>query len=861
MQPRIGPPRHVIARLLAFVLWLVAGPALADETIADRFWITNGEVRAIEHADGKVYLGGAFSAVGPAIGSAAVFDLGSGEAHTPYPEVNGTVKAVVADASGGYYLGGQFTRVRGIERLNLAHIDAAGQVTAWNPVVIGVVNAIALSGSTVYIGGDFQSVGGAARSSLAAVDATTGAPTAWAPFPESPGVIHALLASATTLYVGGSFSRMNGVTVNSSAAFDLATGATTGYYAPTSGGSVSAFALRGNTLYLGGSFSTIRDEYRYRLAAVNATTGALLNWNPGVSQFGLVGALATTQRTTSPFTVTVWVGGSFTASGGAARANLAAIDGSTGVATAWNPGASGQVRSLQVRASGATGEAVAIYAGGDFTTLGGANRNFLGAVDAAGVATSWAPEPNGLVRSIAYGPSGLHAGGDFYSAAMAPRENFAVLDSVTGAAEAWNPGADGPVNTLLRSGGSLYVGGAFSLVGGAYRRGVARIDLDAQAVEPWNPLLGCAGNCYDPSVHAIALTADGTLVYLGGEFDVSGGLGRRNLASVDVATGATYPFNVSTNGVVRSLALREEASFPFDVTVFAAGYFTTVNHGLFGYGPGGLARYGLAAADGASGEATPWNPTRGTWSGVEVVRFTGGAAGSMGTVWVGGSFHEVGPYVDPVARLNAAAFDGGTAVPTAWAPDPNGAIGSLLLANGRCYLGGSFSTLGGEPRTGIGSVDRELGTAFAWDPNLAGGPPLAALHMSGGTVYAGGGFTSASGTAHRYFAAIQDGSALVSVEERPPLASERRLRVAPNPSFDRAAIEFSLRSAGTVEVSVFDLTGGLVRRLHRGPLQAGPHRLSWDGLDDTGGRAGSGAYFVQVRSPGGTAGTKVFRIR
>ena len=103
----------------------------------------------------------------------------------PFPRVDGTVKAVISDGSGGWYIGGTFISVGGLGRSNLAHILAGGSVSAWNPGTNGAVLALALDGGTLYAGGDFSNVGGQTRNRLAAINATTGAISSWNPNPNS----------------------------------------------------------------------------------------------------------------------------------------------------------------------------------------------------------------------------------------------------------------------------------------------------------------------------------------------------------------------------------------------------------------------------------------------------------------------------------------------------------------------------------------------------------------------------------------------------------------------------------------------------------------------------------------------------
>jgi hypothetical protein len=95
-------------------------------------------------------------------------------------------------------------------------------------------------------------------------------------------------------------------------------------------------------------------------------------------------------------------------------------------------------------------------------------------------------------------------------------------------------------------------------------------------------------------------------------------------------------------------------------------------------------------------------------------------------------------------------------------------------------------------------------------------------------------------------------SDLVDVDE-PALPTAFGLRLAgANPARGAALIELALPQAGAAEVRLYDVRGGLVRTLAHGERPAGYHRLHWDGTDASGARIGSGVYFVQARTAGGT---------
>lgn len=83
-----------------------------------------------------------------------------------------------------------------------------------------------------------------------------------------------------------------------------------------------------------------------------------------------------------------------------------------------------------------------------------------------------------------------------------------------------------------------------------------------------------------------------------------------------------------------------------------------------------------------------------------------------------------------------------------------------------------------------------------------------------------------------------------------------RLQVAPNPVAARVTVRLELGAASDGDVSVYDAAGRRVARLHRGPLAAGPHRLSWDAR-----AAAPGVYLVRAALAGGAVSAPVTVLR
>ena len=73
-------------------------------------------------------------------------------------------------------------------------------------------------------------------------------------------------------------------------------------------------------------------------------------------------------------------------------------------------------------------------------------------------------------------------------------------------------------------------------------------------------------------------------------------------------------------------------------------------------------------------------------------------------------------------------------------------------------------------------------------------------------------------------------------------------KLVPNPSSGESRLEFTLASAQTVEIDVFDVAGRRVRALEHGRRAAGLQWATWDGRHDDGRQAPSGVYFVRLKS-------------
>ncbi len=366
---------------------------------------------------------------------------------------------------------------------------------------------------------------------------------------DTDGVVNAILVTGQFLYIGGSFTQVfepNGQAAprNNLAAIELATGAVTAWNPDVGGGAVEAMTLSrdGRALYIGGSFTTVGGVARNNLAVIDTTTDTnnVGDWDPDPD--GPVNALALSQDGLG-----VYVGGAFTAfqGGAVSRAYLASVHALTGDVNPWFTGVDDVVHTLLPSASGTT-----LFIGGRFTMAGGLARPRLAELElSSGQGTAWNPAPDGIVRALVQDGDLLYVGGGFTAVdggAPGSRNYLAALDTTATAPGSmdtgWDGGLDGPVHAMALSydRAILYIGGAFANVNGTLPRSrLAALMTGAGGANAtaWDP--GAAG----PSVNSLMMNAAATKLYVGGDFtDINSDPApdaRAGLAAFDVSPPVT----------------------------------------------------------------------------------------------------------------------------------------------------------------------------------------------------------------------------------------------------------------------------------------------------------------------------------
>lgn len=274
---------------------------------------------------------------------------------------------------------------------------------------------------------------------------------------------------------------------------------------------------------------------------------------------------------------------------------------------------------------------------------------------------------------------------------------------------------DGSVFAIAETNQVLYLGGLFTAVGPRVGGG-APVSPTTGQVEPVFPRVNGAVR------QAISDEAGGWFV--AGSFTRVGNFVRTNLAHIraDRTVDPTWQPSAA-GGSVSALVLTGG-------NLYFGGSFTNVN---------GQARSRLAAVSSSSGVLLGWNPN------------ADAAVNAMGafngTIYIGGSFGSIGG----VGRAYLGAVDAESGLPTPWNPGVGGTFGTtddvltLLVSNGRLFVGGYFTSLSGQTRSRLGSFDLSSGMLDGWDPNIGSitivQPTVFALATDGNNIFAGGTFT------------------------------------------------------------------------------------------------------------------------
>lgn len=593
----------------------------------------------------------------------------------------------------------------------------------------GTIYSAVTDGETLYLGGGFSTVTRENGEAMLFDEATEEAQT----FPkitteENPNdTVYSTISDGNGgWYVGGSFTHVDGeerpalIHVLADGSVDENFDASLVIYDTT----IYALSLSpdGGTLYIGGSFTQVDGEPRTDIAALDATTGALLPIDFNLTFFCPDTIYALDISSTGD---TLYAAGDCMNVEGV-YSDIVALDTETGAATSMGMYTGGsEVYALQLSSDDST-----LYFGGSFPsffdTIPGpaeiVDQGYIGAINTETIElTDFDPELDGTVRALLLSDDDqtLYVGGSFANVGILARNEFAAIDTETGLATALDAGVSGGNNTVLAiglstDGQTLYLGGRdFTEVGGQVRSYFAEIDATTGLATSFYPTLSS-------HVYAIGV-ADGQ-VLIGGSFGTET-TARHEVAAIDLTTYELTDFDPDITGVVDGTVYALALSPEGDV-LYVGGNISAVNNDT-------IPRNNLLSVHTSNGNATAFDPDL----DYTVNALTVSSDGT--TVYAGGGFSSVND--GGVNQPYLAAFNATTGVADeAFIPVVDGEVYSLVLSSDGQTLYGAGGFTGG-----ILALDATTGDVLI-TPNASPNSSVYALDLSSDetTLYVGGEFSS-----------------------------------------------------------------------------------------------------------------------
>ncbi len=491
---------------------------------------------------------------------------------------------------------------------------------------------------------------------------------------------------------------------------------------------VYTIANDGDISYLGGYFEFLGVPTVY-LGQFSSTTGAKQSFFP---QPNRVVAGVVSDRNGG-----YYVAGSFTSIGGdSTRRYLVHILSDGTIDTNFNPSPNNTARTLALSHDGTT-----LYVSGQFTSIGGASRNRLAALNATtGAARAFdinltQPFITFFDFKLSDDDSIIYVAGNFTAVNdNVPRNRLAAFTTSNGTVTAFDPDLNGPVASIeLSSDGSIiYAGGSFTAINGLTSQAyLAAFDTSDGTATSFNPVL-------DQEVMSLDLSDDGNTLFAGGRFtDVNSGTTRNKIAAFNTTNGTATSFNPNINVgfYATSIKLSSDESI-----LYAAGNFDEVN--------GGTVRNNFAAFNTSNSAVTSLDIAPDETSAILL-----SDDGSRINLW--GSFI----ITSSVRRQSIGAINNQTGEILDFNPNivGNNTVWSIFLSPDKntIYAAGEFNSVNsGTTRNHMAAFDKD-GVVTSFDPNFDSDVYSAAISSDGNTIYAGGNFLNVNGgTTRNHLAAV-----------------------------------------------------------------------------------------------------------
>lgn len=565
-----------------------------DFQVTDWYAEVNNPVECIAVTSTSVFIGGWFTNVsGVSRNYFAELNRTTGSVTSFDPNPYGRVASLLIDGN-SLYIGGSFLNIGGQSRTGMACFSIHDKaIKNWSPLLEGASNGLRVTQirrkeNTLFFSGHFYTVNGEDTYNTVGVDTITGNTnlfkiSGYSTYYWGTDVME---VSDTLVMISSGHSNDWNKDSLSIIAYDRKTGSEVTKF-PRIYGEVNKIKLIGDDLYIAGSTNFHSHSYtENNISYINLKTGVYKE------------KIITANNPVHDFVVSsdvVYAGGSFSSLNGKARSGLAALDANTNEILDWNFNV--DIGSYYCeRCSVSTLEIYnnTLFVGGNFGGIydgmgKGKFRFCLAQIDlATNTITDWDAKLGGncsgapYVEEIFIKDNLVYVVGNWTSvnnqqiANSAYTTGIAAFDLNTGAIDSkWKPiivsktgtfmtcNAENKIRSFASVNDKLLIGGSFTTIGEQVKYGFAAIDPKTGTLISWGPDL-----TENSEVYKIIVVDN--KIYLAGQFMIAGHSDIKNYAELDF-NGNVLP-SPSFNDKVIDISIN-------DNSIFALGSFTSVNGG------------------------------------------------------------------------------------------------------------------------------------------------------------------------------------------------------------------------------------------------------------------------------------------
>ena len=485
---------------------------------------------------------------------------------------NGTVRSIAVHSDGKIIMGGEFTAYKGVNSKCVVRLNADGTIDPTFNVGTGtdqMVRAVVVQADgKVIIGGNFTTYNGASVNRIARLNTDGSLDPTFAIGTGFNNEVRALAINPDgNILCGGFFTFYNGLSRNRMCLLSP-TGTMLGFFANMNNVVYSIAVNSAGKIAIGGEFTTHSFS-----TVVTVNRIAYLNSDGTLDGTFVNGAGANSTVNSVAFQSDgkIVIGGFFTAYNGTGRNRVARINANGSVDGTFNSatGANNAVFSVAVQTDNK------VLIGGEFTTYGGATKNYCARINSNGtVDNTWEnlSEGNGFVYETKIQSDGkILVGGAFTFFAEHYKERVARVLSTGGIDATFSPSfgaSSGVFTSAIQSDGKILIGGTFSGYNGNPTSRLARLTTTGTIDGTFN----VGGSGANNRVQRIAVQSDGKIIVVG-SFTLFNGVTANRVVRLNPngTVDATFVIGTGANNIVNTVSVQADGK------IILGGYFTSFN--------------------------------------------------------------------------------------------------------------------------------------------------------------------------------------------------------------------------------------------------------------------------------------------